>query len=468
MNAVALSKRKKIRNKIGSKQIQYWMMCIIPVLLVFIFSYVPMFGIIIAFKDYRYDLGIFGSQWIGFGNFKFFLQSNDFIKITWNTLYMNFLFIIFGIIAALAVAILFYYIHSRKVVKTFQTIFITPHFLSYVVVGYMVYAILQPQYGVMNSLLTKVGISPVDWYSAPKAWPAILLIASVWKNVGMDSVIYYAALMGIDSTLFDAAAVDGAGDWKIIKHIIKLKEKKYRKEYNEYIIEGAKIVQEAIQEKVKIKQIIISENAINTDLILNHLKEELQKINYIIVPSNIFKLISEVEKPQGVLAIIEKEKQEENIDVNQDIILALDDIQDPGNLGTIIRTADSVGLNQILISKGTIDPYNPKVIRSTMGAIFRVKIIECENLGQTLKNIQKNNYQIVVTDLNTDKSIYDIKLQKNVIIIGNEANGVSEEIKNMADTRAIIPMFGKTESLNASIATGVILYEYVRQKLQEK
>ena len=255
---------------------------------------------------------------------------------------------------------------------------------------------------------------------------------------------------------------------KLIKHIIKLKEKKYRKEYNEYIIEGAKIVQEAIQEKVKIKQIIISENAINTDLILNHLKEELQKINYIKVPSNIFKLISEVEKPQGVLAIIEKEKQEENIDVNQDIILALDDLQDPGNLGTIIRTADSVGLKQILISKGTIEAYNPKVIRSTMGAIFRVKIIECENLKETLKKLQKNNFKIMVTDLNTDKSIYDIKLQKKVIIIGNEANGVSEEVKNIADTRVIIPMFGKTESLNASIATGVILYEYVRQKLQEK
>lgn len=255
---------------------------------------------------------------------------------------------------------------------------------------------------------------------------------------------------------------------KIIKHIIKLKEKKYRKEYNEYIIEGAKIVQEAIQEKAKIKQIIISENAINTDLIQNHLKEELQKIDYIQVPSKIFKLISEVEKPQGILAIIEKKKQEENIDVNQDIILALDDLQDPGNLGTIIRTADSVGLKQILISKGTTEAYNPKVIRSTMGAIFRVKIIECENLKETLKRLQKNNFKIMVTDLNTDKSIYDIKLQKKVIIIGNEANGVSEEIKNIADTRAIIPMFGKTESLNASIATGVILYEYVRQKLQEK
>ena len=254
----------------------------------------------------------------------------------------------------------------------------------------------------------------------------------------------------------------------LIKHIIKLKEKKYRKEYNEYIIEGAKIVEEAIIEKAKIKQIIISEDAINSELIQKHLREELQKIDYIQITPNIFKLISGVEKPQGVLAIIEKDKQEKKIDINQEIILALDDLQDPGNLGTIIRTADSVGLNQILISKGTVDPYSPKVIRSTMGAIFRVKIIECENLKEILEKLKKNNFKIMVTDLNTDKSIYDIELQKNVIIIGNEANGVSEEIKNIADTKVIIPMFGKTESLNASVATGVILYEYVRQKLQEK
>lgn len=255
---------------------------------------------------------------------------------------------------------------------------------------------------------------------------------------------------------------------QLIKHIIKLKEKKYRKEYNEYIIEGVKIVEEAIEEKAKIKQIIISEDAINSELVQKHLKEKLQKIDYIQVPSNIFKLISEVEKPQGVLAVIEKENGGENIDYNQDLILALDDLQDPGNLGTIIRTADSVGLNQILISKGTTDPYNSKVIRSTMGAIFRVKIVECEDLKQTLKRLQENNFKVMVTDLGTDKSIYDIKLQKNVIVIGNEANGVSKEIKKIADTKAIIPMFGKTESLNASIATGVILYEYVRQKLQEK
>ena len=101
-----------------------------------------------------------------------------------------------------------------------------------------------------------------------------------------------------------------------------------------------------------------------------------------------------------------------------------------------------------------------------MGAIFRVKIIECEDLKKTLKEIKKHKFKIVVSSLQTENTIYDINYYKKVIIIGNEANGVSEEIKQMADTRVVIPMFGKTESLNASVATGVILYEYVRQKLK--
>ena len=149
-----------------------------------------------------------------------------------------------------------------------------------------------------------------------------------------------------------------------------------------------------------------------------------------------------------------------------DIIVALDDVQDPGNLGTILRTADSIGLTQILVSKGTADAYNPKVVRSTMGAIFRVKIIECEDLKQTLKEIKKNKFRVVVSSLQTENTIYDINYYKKVIIIGNEANGVEPEIQNLADEKVKIPMLGKTESLNASVATGIILYEYVRQKLK--
>ena len=254
-------------------------------------------------------------------------------------------------------------------------------------------------------------------------------------------------------------------DNELIKHIKKLKDKKERDLSNEYIIEGIKLIQEAIQENAKIKQIIICDDCEKTESIPKDLMYEIAKQECIYVTNKVFDSITEVMNPQGILAIIEKQSKEIQIDDKQDIILALDDIQDPGNLGTILRTADSIGLTQILVSKGTADSYNPKVVRSTMGAIFRVKIIECEDLVKTLKESKKHKFEIVVSSLQTDNSIYDINYHKKVIVIGNEANGVKREIQDLADKKIKIPMLGKTESLNASVATGIILYEYVRQKL---
>ena len=254
-------------------------------------------------------------------------------------------------------------------------------------------------------------------------------------------------------------------DNELIKHIKKLKDKKERDLSNEYIIEGIKLIQEAIQENAKIKQIIICDDCEKTESIPKELMYEIAKQECIYVTNKVFDSITEVMNPQGILAIIEKQSKEIQIDDKQDIILALDDIQDPGNLGTILRTADSIGLTQILVSKGTADCYNPKVVRSTMGAIFRVKIIECEDLVKTLKEIKKHKFEIVVSSLQTDNSIYDINYHKKVIVIGNEANGVKKEIQDLADKKIKIPMLGKTESLNASVATGIILYEYIRQKL---
>ena len=194
---------------------------------------------------------------------------------------------------------------------------------------------------------------------------------------------------------------------------------------------------------------------------------EIASFDCIYVTENVFNNITEVKNPQGILAVIERKNSENEINYNEDIIVALDGIQDPGNLGTILRTVDSIGLKQILVSKETADVYNPKVVRSTMGAIFRVKVIECEDLEKTLKEIKKHKYEIVVTSLQTNESIYDIEYNKKVIVIGNEANGVSKEIQEMADKKVKIPMLGKTESLNASVATGVVLYEYVRQKIKK-
>ncbi len=254
---------------------------------------------------------------------------------------------------------------------------------------------------------------------------------------------------------------------ELIKHIKKLKDKKERDLSNEYLIEGVKLIKEAIQEKAKIKQIIVCDECEKLEAIPQELTYEIAKYDCIYVTKKIYNYITEVKTPQGILAIIEKQGNEKNIDYNQDIIIALDGIQDPGNLGTILRTVDSVGLTQILVSKDTADCYNPKVVRSTMGAIFRVKVIECENLEDTLKEIKKHKFSIITTSLQTQNSIYDIKYKKDVIVIGNEANGVSENIQKLADKKLKIPMLGKTESLNASVATGIILYEYVRQNISK-
>lgn len=255
---------------------------------------------------------------------------------------------------------------------------------------------------------------------------------------------------------------------EFIKHVKKLKDKKYRDMSNEYVIEGIKLVAEAIQEKAPIKQIILCDDCEKNEAISKDLMYEIAKQECIYVTEKIFKYLSEVQTPQGILAIIEKNNKEVEIDYTQDIIVALDEVQDPGNLGTILRTVDSVGLTQILVSKGTADAYNPKVVRSTMGAIFRVKIIECEDLKQTLKEMKKHKFKVVVSSLQTQNTIYDINYNKKVIIIGNEANGVEKEIQDLADEKIKVPMLGKTESLNASVATGVILYEYIRQNLQGK
>lgn len=256
-------------------------------------------------------------------------------------------------------------------------------------------------------------------------------------------------------------------DNELIKHIKKLKDKKHRDESNEYIIEGVKLIEEAVKEKARIKKIIVCEDTTRTYEIPTHIMYEIAKYECVYVTNKVFASITQVTNPQGIMAIIEKGDTNVQIDYTQDIIVALDDVQDPGNLGTILRTVDSIGLNQIIVSKGTADAFNSKVVRSTMGAIFRVKIIEVENLPQAIKEMRKHHFKLMVTSLQTKNSIYDIDFNKKIIVIGNEANGVSKEIQDMADEKAKIPMLGRTESLNASVAAGVVMYEYVRQKLSK-
>ena len=211
---------KKRSGRMSTSSKQLWILSIIPIISIFIFSYVPMFGIILAFKRYNYSEGIFGSPWVGFENFRYLLESDNFYRITRNTLVMNFLFIVLGTIAAVMLALFLYRLTSRTKTKIYQTILITPNFLSWVVVAYMVYAILNPQHGVLNGILTRLGFEAVSWYGEPGAWPVILVVINIWKTVGMNSVIYYASMMGIDESQFEAARIDGASNSQITRKII--------------------------------------------------------------------------------------------------------------------------------------------------------------------------------------------------------------------------------------------------------
>lgn len=239
-------------------------------------------------------------------------------------------------------------------------------------------------------------------------------------------------------------------DNEIIKNIKKLKEKKYRDEENKFLVEGIKMVQEAISENAKISKIVICEDCINDGSIKQELLYEIAKYDCIYVSEKVFKTLTEVTNPQGILAVIEKENGEDKILYNEDIIVVLDGIQDPGNLGTILRTIDSINLKQVILSEKTADPYNPKVVRSTMGAIYRVNMIRSKNIIETLKNMKKHKYDIVATSLQTNKSIYDIDYKKKVIIIGNEANGVSKEVLDLANEKVKIPMLRKNRKPKCS------------------
>ena len=177
------------------------------------------------------------------------------------------------------------------------------------------------------------------------------------------------------------------------------------------------MLEEAIEERASIRKIIICEECLKAGDLEQKVLYEIAKYNCIYVNSKVFNSLTDVVAPQGIMAVIEKPNKDTKIKYDQDIILALDGIQDPGNLGTILRTADSVNLKQIIVTKNTADSYNPKVVRSTMGAILRIKIIETYDLAKTLKEAKKNKFKIVATSLDTDDSIYDIDYNKKVIVI---------------------------------------------------
>ena len=201
------------------KNIEFSLMALPAVVFLFIFNYLPMAGIVIAFKQFRVNLGFFKSPWTGFDNFDFFFKSQDAWRITRNTLGYNVAFILIGLVVSVTFALMLYEIKRRGPVKLYQTVFFFPYFLSWVVVGYTLYSFLNMRYGILNNIIVSLGGKEMQWYTTPAYWPPILVSMNLWKTIGYFSVIYYAGLMGIDKQMFEAATIDGASKIQTIRHI---------------------------------------------------------------------------------------------------------------------------------------------------------------------------------------------------------------------------------------------------------
>ncbi len=184
-----------------------------------IFAYLPMFGIIIAFKDYRFDKGILGSKWVGLYNFKFLFSSATAARITRNTVGYHFLFMITGMLASLIIALLMNEVQGTLRARFYQSAMFLPYFISYVIVAYFVFAFLNIDNGLVNRLLLRFGKQPTPWYSRPGPWPVILTIVQIWKGTGYGSILYLAVMLGISPEYYEAAKIDGANKWQQIWHI---------------------------------------------------------------------------------------------------------------------------------------------------------------------------------------------------------------------------------------------------------
>lgn len=248
-----------------------------------------------------------------------------------------------------------------------------------------------------------------------------------------------------------------------IKLVRKLQTKKGRDTEAKIVIEGVNLVSEAVAKGVRLNFIMVDEEYDAGDWL-----EELKADNATTVcelPTSVFNKITDAENGVGILAVIDKAAIEQDItDLPEDAnVLVLDRLQDPGNIGTIIRTAVATGYSLIVAVKGTADVYSAKVLRSTAGMIFDVPIMYVDGAGELSKLVHRFGKRLVVTTVDGGKPYYEEDLKTGVaLVIGNEGNGVSDEVLELADVRVTIPMRGRIESLNAAISAAILMYEAVR------
>ena len=247
-----------------------------------------------------------------------------------------------------------------------------------------------------------------------------------------------------------------------VKNVITLlKKSAERKKRGLFVIEGIRMFTEL--PKKRIEKIYVSESFFNEN------KKLLDEYEYEIVADNVFAQMSDTKTPQGIMALV-KMLQYDMADIirgDMPVVVMLENIQDPGNLGTIMRTSEGAGATGIIMSKDTVDIYNPKTIRSTMGALFRMPFIYVEDILEAAEELKKQNIALLAAHLDGENNYYSENLKRPIaLMIGNEGNGLTKALTDKADVLVKIPMEGQLESLNAAVSTAVILYEAYRQRAE--
>ena len=212
-------KKKRLTKTNLRRWVPIYILGLPAIIYLFINNYMPLYGLTIAFKDYKYNLGIAGSEWCGFKNFEYLFATKDAWTITRNTLLYNFVFIILNMVLGVTVAIFLNEIRKKTTKKIYQTLILLPYLMSMVVVSYLAYAFLGDQTGIINSVLKSIGLRPIRFYATKAYWPFILTFVNEWRVIGYSSIIYLATLVGLGSDCYEAAMVDGATKWQQIRYI---------------------------------------------------------------------------------------------------------------------------------------------------------------------------------------------------------------------------------------------------------
>ncbi len=255
----------------------------------------------------------------------------------------------------------------------------------------------------------------------------------------------------------------------LIKKVVKLHTAAGRKKIRQYFTEGIRSVGQALEAGAPIAEVIYSAGVFRLpgggELMDRIFKAGLRALE---VSDSLFKYISDTDNPQPVMAVINiKDHAPEGLSGEQDLLLVIADaVQDPGNLGTIIRTADAAGAQAVLLLKGTADPYGPKTVRSTMGSIFSIPVIAHDDATELFSQLKERGVRLIAASPEGGTAYWDADFRGSIaIIIGNEANGISETAREYSDLCVALPMNGRAESLNAAVACGILLYKALEQRL---